>query len=325
MLKIFITSLLAMNTYAAIGNDAGGGGKTEELEFTQVAQIFSSNLDRSLATEDLFKDFDSEAFQTAISKTEIKARENLCSTETDLTSGSTRTHCLDAQYLPEKNLIEVSLNTWKGKKCIEKMGLVVHEYGRAASIEDGNYKYSSRVAMSNVMINACANYYEDTASSVNDLPDQAGAWLLAHGTQLVPKTNIVLPAKTQSFLICGNQLTTSEESVPSFKGCEKVPIQNSDYSFCLFSIGVVSHQSKVWSVGKGLPMSRIQKRNSCSGCKESSEGLYFDIPFGSRAIDAVEVQCNLNRGRDSYAMSLGELKAILGQFFQIVQPAPEEI
>lgn len=328
MFKFFMITLFAMNSYAGLGNDAGGGGKSEELEFAQIAQVFLSNLERSRKTEDLFKDFDIAAFQQAITKTEVKSKEHLCTTSTDLTTGATNTHCLDAQYLRNQNLIEMSLRSWKSKTCTEKMGLAVHEYGRAAGTEDGNYKYSSLVRMSGVMSNACASHERDgqpTPVIPTDLPDEAGAWLLSVGTKLVPRTNIVLPAKTRSFLICGNQLTTSEDLVPSYKGCDKVPLQNSQLALCRFDLGVARSQAMVWGAEKAFPIVHIEKRSQREGGNEISEYLAFGIHFTK---EYIKVECaiypDLQKQR-TRAMTLGELKVILGQFLQIVQIPPKEM
>lgn len=148
------------NALAAFGKE-GGGGKEIELEFAEIAYLFTDTLARSPKEFLDFADLDVNAFLYAQANTEVYAVDTLCKTIKDSATGNTGLRCLDAEYLPETNQIRFSIESWRNKNCIRKLGIVVHELGRAAGVENGNYKYSARVSRNPILRDACLKYDSD--------------------------------------------------------------------------------------------------------------------------------------------------------------------
>jgi len=155
------------NAFAALGKE-GGGGKEIELEFAEIAYLFTDALTRQPKEFSDFADLDVNAFLYAQANTEVYAVDTLCTTIQDSATGNKGLRCLDAEYLPETNQIRFSIESWKGKTCIRKMGIVVHELGRAAGIENGNYKYSARVSRNPMLRTACLQYDNDMKSRIKE-------------------------------------------------------------------------------------------------------------------------------------------------------------
>lgn len=170
MSQILLVLCLALNTKAAVpqGQERGGGRQTE-LEFVEVAQLVGRAIEQSLKNgKSDFSGFDVSAFYSAINLTEVKAKPHLCE------AGGLS--CLDARYIPESNLIEMSEKNWPGKTCTEKAALVTHEYGRASGNEDGNYRFSSKVKWSDEVLVACSGWEGDrTEKCLNKLHSLDGA------------------------------------------------------------------------------------------------------------------------------------------------------
>jgi len=146
-----------------------GGGKQAELEFVEIAQVAIRGINGSQKNGEVyFQEFDLAAFGRAMEQTEVQSHPNLCETKIDLSTGGANTRCLDARYLPDLRRIEVSEAVWPKKTCLEKVALAVHEYGRAAGLEDGNYKYSSRVRKSIAVHDQCDLYERDIKASCRD-------------------------------------------------------------------------------------------------------------------------------------------------------------
>ena len=146
------------NSFAIRLGKEGGGGKDEELEFAEIAYLFADTLTNQRAELQDFADLDLESFLFAKENIEIYAVDTLCKKIEDEGTGNIGLRCLDAEYLPETKQIRFSVESWKKKTCIRKMGLVVHELGRAAGMENGNYKYSSRVSSNSILRKTCTEY-----------------------------------------------------------------------------------------------------------------------------------------------------------------------
>lgn len=155
---IFLSIVLPTNFSHAIGNEAGGGGRDVELEFAEIAYSFTDILTKHRIELPDFMDFDLNAFLAAQANTEVYAVDTLCTNTQDEAPGSAGVRCLDAEYLPDRKQIRFSTETWKRKNCIRKMGIVVHELGRAAGLENGNYRYSARVSRNDLLRTFCARY-----------------------------------------------------------------------------------------------------------------------------------------------------------------------
>lgn len=139
----------------AIAMKEGGGGNTRELEFVTIAQLFIRSVELTNSTDSDFSGFDMQAFKQAMQTTQVK---RICDPDDDSIAKKMIEHCPEGEYLPEKNLIQFDTIAWDHKSCIEKMGIVVHEYGRAAGLENGNYKFSSRIPQSRGLTGDCADY-----------------------------------------------------------------------------------------------------------------------------------------------------------------------
>lgn len=164
MKTILLFLSIAFSAQAAVPEgQERGGGRESELEFVEVAQLAGKAIERSLKNgKNDFAGFDVSAFYAAIAGTQVRAKPHLCE------AGGLS--CLDAQYLPELSLIELSERAWPGKTCLEKAALVTHEYGRASGNEDGNYRFSSRVKWSDEILVACDGWQGDrTEKCMNQL------------------------------------------------------------------------------------------------------------------------------------------------------------
>ena len=147
------TTVLMEPVYA--GQERGGGTEIER-NFVENARQSLTNISTSIQSgEKYFDGFNVNAFQTALETTEVKEVKEICEITQDPNTGKVYKRCLDAHYYPAKNLIEFSTDAWKSKTCMEKMGIVLHEFGRASGNENGNYKYSSQVLFSKAFQEHC--------------------------------------------------------------------------------------------------------------------------------------------------------------------------
>lgn len=160
-LNYIFFALFTLNAFAGEdGPGVSGGGLEVERNFVAVARVVSENIQTSLSSsEKVFEGFNLPAFEAAIERTHVQALEELCFDQLDLITGKwLATRCLDAEYFQKENRIDVSIKNWQTKNCIQKMGVVLHEYGRASANEDSNYKYSSRLSSSAVIRGACERW-----------------------------------------------------------------------------------------------------------------------------------------------------------------------
>ena len=158
-MKVLLVLLCGVNIFAA--QERGGGSRTE-LNFVEIARYALAGIQDSIRqSEGLFDGMDIAAFQKAIEATEIFAVQSLCYSEVDGKTGIVRKRCLDAQYIPSLNRIEVSEDAWWTKLCRQRMGIAVHEFGRASGNENGNYKFSSKVVASHAIFNQCDRHGVD--------------------------------------------------------------------------------------------------------------------------------------------------------------------
>lgn len=146
---------IAVSAQAAVlEGQERGGGRESELQFVEIAQLVGRGIEQSLkGGKSDFTGFNLGAFYSAIDGTQVRAKPHLCE------AGGLS--CLDAQYLPELKLVELSERAWPGKSCLEKAALVTHEYGRASGNEDGNYRFSSKVKWSEEILVACDGWEGD--------------------------------------------------------------------------------------------------------------------------------------------------------------------
>lgn len=159
---ILVAACLASHfSYAANGNEGGGGGIDVELEFAEIAYLFTDTLTKSRQSLPDFADLDLNAFLSAQATTEVYAVETLCTNIQDENGSGSGLRCLDAAYFPDRKQIRFSTESWTKKDCLRKMGIVVHELGRAAGVENGNYKYSARVRRSDLLRRACIAYEQE--------------------------------------------------------------------------------------------------------------------------------------------------------------------
>ena len=155
---ILLGSLTCLSTVHA-GNEGGGGHRVEN-QFFEMAQIAIQGiqLETNKGNSELFAGFNINSFKEAIVSNEVYAVADLCVTYQDHNNGEIFHRCEDGRYLPDEKKILVSISEWEKKSCIEKVSLVVHEFGRASGNEGGNYKYSSKVAFSKKIRNECTIY-----------------------------------------------------------------------------------------------------------------------------------------------------------------------
>lgn len=155
---ILIGSLTCLST-AYAGNEGGGGHRVEN-QFFEIAQVAMRGIQKEIneGNSKLFEGFDVNSFEAAVVSNEVYAVANLCVTYQDHNNGQIFHRCEDGRYFPDEKKILVSISEWEKKSCVEKVSLVVHEFGRASANEGGNYKYSSKVAFSKKIKNECTIY-----------------------------------------------------------------------------------------------------------------------------------------------------------------------
>lgn len=160
---------LIASQQSSAGNEGGGGGKEVELEFAEIAYMFAEAIVRNREYLPEFADLDVKAFLRAHATTEVYAVETLCRSIQDPDGHAQGVRCLDAEYLPDRKQIRFSIEAWQKKNCMRKMGIVVHEFGRAAGIENGNYKYSARISRNTFLRRECAAYDLMTENKKNQI------------------------------------------------------------------------------------------------------------------------------------------------------------
>lgn len=159
MSKLFIGLCLVMISSAHAENKGGGGGEEVAANFVEYTRyaIESLNWDVKSGKEAKFTPGQSQKIGQALEVTEVFAvpASALCKTETSIVSGDEFTVCKDAWYDQEKKIILVNQETWIKKTCLQKKALVLHEYGRAAGLENANYAFSSNVFTSSQFKSSC--------------------------------------------------------------------------------------------------------------------------------------------------------------------------
>ena len=147
MLKTLLLLQACFFVNAFAGQERGGGNELERefVKMGYLAAIVIENTQKS--GSDLFEGFNLDSFKLALDEVEVHALSKVCNPEmTDLSTGIVKKgRCLEARYTRGLNLIEFDEKVWVQKNCLEQLGLVMHEYGRASNNEGGNYKYSSRI------------------------------------------------------------------------------------------------------------------------------------------------------------------------------------
>ena len=152
---LFISGL----SYAVREGHEGGGGQRVSANFVEYARYAVEAMRISAQTPgSKFTDAHADAIEGAILSTEVFAfpAKHLCDQGIDPASGGSYRICRDAWFNANSRTISVNEDSWDLHSCLQKMALVLHEYGRAAELENANYAFSSYVFTSQPFRDSCA-------------------------------------------------------------------------------------------------------------------------------------------------------------------------
>ncbi len=160
------------------GSEGTGGGLEAEAEFVAAANSLNNLvLDSNRKGEGLFINFNHDAYTSAVLSKEVFAKKTLCVSWIDSATGATDVKCPDGFHDGTLGVIYFDETKWARKTCVERYVLVAHEYGRAAGIERGNYRFSALIKKSKVIQQACQSETEpremlacrDTLKSMSEI------------------------------------------------------------------------------------------------------------------------------------------------------------
>lgn len=162
------------------------------------------------------------------------------------------------------------------------------------------------------------------ANAAPEIGDSEGTEFLPRGTMLVANQDLLIRANTSNFSLCRSTLLYGDGFFPEnmYRVCTSATDELA--GFCLFKFRS-SNSARVLSAGSNWSLGWVRKYSDCSNCSESHELISIKLSSALGKFEDIDVECRTQNGRDSFAPNVGQLKALLRGYLEVVQPEPNKV